>query len=276
MQCNLFERKFVKKKVIFLTLLIAAVPLKTFAHEYWFEPEKFILAPNEKTVVHLFVGDGIVKDREERVYQPEKTPMFQLFSAGKTLDLKTSLTEGATPIHTFSAGRQGTYLLAMERNWSYIKLEPAKFEDYLREDGMDYIIAERAELKEGSKEGSERYSRFIKSLIQVGDKRDTTYKKRLGSRLEIMPLENPYAKKPGDTMQFQILFEGKPLGNRVVFADNRESETQRATTDAAGKVSFKFDKKGLWLVRLVTMQRCAKDCGEADWESFWAALSFGM
>ena len=75
---------------------------------------------------------------------------------------------------------------------------------------------------------------------------------------------------------FQVLFDGKPLANRVVFADNRDAETQRATTDAAGKVTFRFDRKGLWLIRLVTMQRCPRDCGEADWESFWGALSFGM
>ena len=32
---------------------------------------------------------------------------------------------------------------------------------------------------------------------------------------------------------------------------------------------------GLWLVRLVYMQRCPADCGAADWESYWGAFSFG-
>ena len=54
------------------------------------------------------------------------------------VDLKTSLVEGATPIYKFSAA-PGNYLLAMERNWSYIKIESQKFEDYLREDGIEYI-----------------------------------------------------------------------------------------------------------------------------------------
>lgn len=265
-----------KIKLLFAIVFTFLSAANTFAHEYWFEPEKFTLAPNEKTVVHLYVGDGLIKDREERAYQTEKTTMFDVFSIGKTLDLKTSLAEGATPIYNFSAVSAGNYLLGMERNWSYIKLESKKFEDYLREDGMEYIIGEREKLGERQKEGRERYSRFLKSLLQVGGKRDATYKKMLGQKLEITPLENPYSKKVGDRLQFQILFDGRPLANRSVYADNRNSQTQKMTTDRDGKVSVKLDNKGLWLVRLVNMRRCAGDCKDADWESFWAAITFGV
>ncbi|MGI9037107.1 MAG: DUF4198 domain-containing protein [Pyrinomonadaceae bacterium] len=265
-----------KIKILFALFFLFLLSLTAFAHEYWFEPETFFLAPNQKTAVHLYVGDGLIKDREERAFELAKTTEFQLFSVDKMLDLKTSLIEGAIPIYNFSAAKAGNYLLAMERNWSYIKIEPKKFEDYLREDGMEYIIAEREKLGEREKEGRERYSRFIKSLLQVGDKRDATYKKQIGMKLEIMPLENPYSKKIGDSLNFQVLFDGKPLADRTVFADNRASETQKMTTDKNGRVTMKIDNKGLWLVRLVNMRRCRQDCGEADWESFWGALSFGV
>ena len=263
-----------KIKFLSAAVLICWLSAAVFAHEYWFEPEKFILQPNEKTAVHLYVGDGLVKDREERTYQAEKTTAFNLYSAGQTIDLKSSMTEGAMPIYNFSAAKAGNYLLGMERNWSYIKIEPEKFEDYLREDGMEYIIGERAKLGENAKAGRERYSRFIKSLIQVGGRNDKTYKKKIGLKLEIVPLENPYSKKVGDDLNFQVFFDGKPLAERTVFADNRTSQTQKMTTDKNGKVTMKIDKSGLWLVRLVNMRRCAADCGEADWESFWAAFSF--
>jgi uncharacterized GH25 family protein len=265
-----------KLKFLLAFIFAAAFSGNTFAHEYWFEAENFFPAPKEKTVVHLYVGDGIIKDREERAFQLDKTPKFELFSSSKKIDLKSLLTEGATPIYNFSADKTGTYLLAMERNWSYIKLEPQKFEDYLREDGIEYIIAERAKLGESSKEGRERYSRYLKSLLQVGDKRDNTYKKNLGMKLEIIPLENPYSKKVGDQLKFQILFDGKPLSDRTVFADNRGSTTQKMITDKDGKISVKIDRSGMWIVRLVNMQRCKADCGEADWESFWGAITFGI
>lgn len=266
------------KPKITLTLILTAIfSINALAHEYWFEPATFFPARGEKTVVHLYVGDGLTKDREERPFQLAKTEMFQVVSRDNVLNLKTSLKDEALPIYNFSAEKAGNYLLAMERNWSSITLEPEKFEDYLRTDGIEFIIAERAERGEQKKEGRERYSRFIKSLLQVGDKRDDTYKKVLGLKLEITPLENPYAKKVGDALSFQVMFDGKPLANRVVFADNRaNAEPQRMTTDKDGKISVKLDKNGLWLVRLVNMQRCAKDCGEADWESFWGAFSFGV
>lgn len=265
-----------KTKILSATIFAFLFSATAFAHEYWFEPETFFPAPKAKTAVHLYVGDGLIKDKEERPFQLAKTTTFQLFSTSKTLNLKTSLADQALPVYNFSADRAGNYLLAMERNWSYIKLEPAKFEDYLREDGLEYIIAEREKLGESAKEGRERYSRFIKSLLQVGDKRDVTYKKQLNLKLEITPLENPYSKKVGDKLQFQVLFNGKPLVDRTVFADNRDSQTQKMTTDKDGKITMKIDRSGLWLVRLVTMRRCKTDCAEADWESFWGAFSFGM
>ncbi len=163
-----------KTKYLFAVISTLIFSANAFAHEYWFEAETFFPAANEKTAVHLYVGDGLTKDREERVYQPDKTPIFQLFSASKMWDLKPNAVADAMPIYNFSVDKSGNYLLAMERNWSYIKIEPQKFEDYLREDGLDYIIPERAKLGEIAKEGRERYSRYLKSLLQVGDRRDNT------------------------------------------------------------------------------------------------------
>ncbi|HXG83996.1 MAG TPA: DUF4198 domain-containing protein, partial [Pyrinomonadaceae bacterium] len=103
--------------------------------------------------------------------------------------------------------------------------------------------------------------------------------KRLNLKLEIMPLENPYAKKVGEKLKFQVLFDGKPLADRAVFANNRNGEnvtTQKMTTDKTGKITVNLDKSGWWLVRLVNMRKCKQDCGEADWESFWAAFTFGI
>ncbi len=151
-------------KKVYATVLILACSISAFAHEYWLEPDKFFLAPQEKTNVHLFVGEALKSD-EERAFQISKTNSFRLFSARNILDLKRSISDESLPIYNFSADKTGGYLLALGRNWSYIKLEPDEFEDYLREDGMEYIIAERATRGESRKPGRERYSRFIKALL---------------------------------------------------------------------------------------------------------------
>ncbi|CAN5351262.1 DUF4198 domain-containing protein [soil metagenome] len=265
-------------KKLYAIFLILFFSVSAFAHEYWLEPDKFFLALNEKTAVHLYVGEGLKQD-EEKGYQKSKTEMFRLFSGENSLDLINLITDDASPVYEFSAKKSGNYLLALERNWSYIKLGAKEFEDYLREDGMEYIIAEREKSGERQKEGRERYSRFIKSLIQVGDQRDAAFKKKVGLKLEITPLENPYSKKIGDNLKFQVLFNGKPLARRTVFVDYKsdlKTLTQKFITDKKGQISFKLSSDGVWLVRLVFMQRCKINCAEADWESFWGAFSFGV
>ncbi|MBK7802706.1 MAG: hypothetical protein IPJ55_08545 [Chloracidobacterium sp.] len=80
-------------------------------------------------------------------------------------------------------------------------------------------------------------------------------------------------------MQFQVFFGGAPLASKAVFADNRDGDTvstRKMVSDKDGKVEVKVDGKGIWLIRLVYMQRCSKSCGDADWESFWGALTFGV
>lgn len=265
-------------KLIFATIILLSLAIGSFAHEYWFEADNFFIKPKENTPIRLFVGSALKKD-EERTYQAGKTDLFQMFSSDETFDLRSLAEDGRSPIMRFSADYPGTYLLSMQRNWSYIKLDAEKFEEYLKEDGIDFISDERKRLGESEKEGRERYSRYIKTLIQVGNNRTGNARARIGAKLEIVPLENPYSKKTGSTIKFQVFFSGRPLPNRTVFADNRDSETittQKLVTDTSGNFTVKLDRAGIWLIRLVNMQRCEKNCTEADWESFWAALTFGV
>lgn len=253
-------------------------PASAFSHEYWLEPDNFFPAVGQKIDLRMYVGEGLKKE-EERPYQAEKTVLFRQFF-GKISAAAKNNEDNSMPFYSYThGGESGNHMFAVERNWSYITLEPAQFEDYLREDGMEYIIAERANLGEANKSGRERYSRFLKTLLKVGNKLDDTYKMKSGLRLDIVPLENPYSKKVGDSLAFQVKFDGKSLTGRTVFADNREGEDitrVKLVTDQNGKVIVKLDRKGVWLVRLVVMQRCKSDCAEADWESFWGSYSFGV
>lgn len=260
------------------TLVVLFTSATALAHEYWFEAGTFFLRPGEVTAVRLFVGEALQSESEVS-FQASKTNSFQMFTPFGTFDMRTMAEDGRKPVVNFSADKAGTYVLAMERGWSYITLEADKFVAYLKEDGLEEIIAERERLGESAKQGRERYSRFIKTMVQVGANRTGNAKSRHGGRLEIVALDNPYAKKVGDTIQFQVYFGGVPLGSKTIFADNRDGSTissQKLVSDKDGKVTVRLDRKGVWLVRLVHMQRCSRACGEADWESFWGALSFGI
>ena len=265
------------KRIGTFSFFLLSMAMSISAHEYWLEPESFFLEVGKPRPIRMYTGSGL-KVEEERPFQASKTSLLKMFSSDGLFDLVGQARDEEAPILNFSSEKSGTYVLAMDRNWSYITLDAQEFADYLKEDGIEYILDEREKLGESSKDGKERYSRYLKTILNVGNKRDKTYATRAGLKLEIVPLENPYSKKIGDSLNFQILFGGKPLSGRTVLADNREGESisrQQVISDKNGNIAVNLDKKGVWMVRLVYMRRCTKNCEGADWESFWGSLTFG-
>ena len=259
-------------------LVLFVLSFNALSHDYWIEPEGYFVPLNQPVKVRLHLGEGL-KSESERPLQKERTVRFQMISGEETQDLLAAGKEGQTPIAQVVLKRPGNYLIAMERNASTIKLDAKKFKEYLTEEGLDSIIALREKAGESNAEGRERYTRYLKSLLQAGATQDDAYQRQLGHHLEIIPQSNPYKLKMGDTLKVRIEFEGKPLAGVHVFANNRNAQAmsgQRALTSVDGTVSFTLDQPGQWLIRLVHMRRCAGSCQDIDWESFWAAYTFGM
>ncbi len=83
-------------------------------------------------------------------------------------------------------------------------------------------------------------------------------------------------------MHVRILFEGRPLADKLVMALHRQGNGPvakfRARTDAKGIATFRLSAPGQWLIRLVHMRACAdipgSDCEDYDWETDWASLTF--
>lgn len=166
-------------------------------------------------------------------------------------------------------------MITMESNNAYIELEPEKFNEYLKEDGLDYISEERQKLGEQNKNSRELYRRYAKLLVQVTDRTDDTYKKETGMRLEIVPLQNPYELKTGDHLDCKVLYERKPaahalvkvwthIGNRIFL--------QNIYTEDDGTIRFPVSNKGAWMVSSVKMLRSTSD--KAEWQSLWSSLVF--
>lgn len=268
----------IRRLLLVFAVIFAICAAEAEAHDYWLEADKFFAPENSSVTLRMWLGTNLVVE-EERFYQPKRTVSFNLISALNSVDLRDKSADDAIPVAEFAVGKTGTYLVGMERNPVANILDAEKFNDYLREENLTEILRERESRGETGKFGYERYSRFIKTLIQVGNRPDKTFARVLGTKLEIVPLENPYAKKKGDFIKFRILFNNQPLKNSPVSAYNRplsEVFVRRSATDEKGEVRIKLDRSGFWLVRLVVMERCRADCEETDWESYWGSLSFAV
>jgi uncharacterized GH25 family protein len=246
-------------------------------HDYWLQPDAFILPVGKKVDVHLHVGDGF-RSEEERPFQKGPTVRFQLLSGKDARDLTAGARDGAKPVARLTLAKPGNHLFVLERRPQKIKLEAKKFNEYLAEEGLDAVLAQRKRSGQDGREGRERYSRYVKALLQVGDARDDSYRREVGHRLEILPQANPYSLKAGDRLTVKVLFEKKPLAGARLFAHHRAGgkvTTRTATTSRDGAAVVRLHAAGPWLIRLVHMRACSDD-PEVDWESFWGAYTFAL
>jgi uncharacterized GH25 family protein len=248
-----------------------------FSHDYWLQPKKFHLSKGETLVVHLYVGDKLEKEIE-REFQKNMTLKFELITDSSLFNLVDEIKDKSIPVLVKKINFEGLALLSMERDYAYIELKPKEFSEYLKHEGLEDVQKLMEKLPPRKVE-RERYRRFIKSLIMIGDKPvGNVYGKILGQKLEIILLDNPFKTKPGDEITAQVLFDGKPLADKTITAYNLEPESKKineykAKTDKSGRVKFKIENPGLWLIRLVHLLKC-NGCENADWESFWASYSF--
>jgi len=261
------------KRIAFVFLLMFFTAAACFAHEFWIDLERFILKAGERVKISFLVGENFAGE----IWKGSLTS-FYLFSSEGKKDISsffpTEPDEGAT----LTFDKEGTYLLAFNSQNKFIELPPDKFLAYLKEDGLEDIIALRKRRNEMEKNGREVYQRCAKTLIQVGDKKDNVFSINTGLPLEIIPQKNPYKLSSKENLKIKILFQNKPLSDALVKIWHRKngkvSQTEQKT-NANGTISFELEKQGNWMISIVKMTPHTNS-EQADWQSYWASLTFGF
>jgi uncharacterized GH25 family protein len=241
------------------------------AHDFWIEPSAFRVKADERVKLGLRVGDHF---KGEPV--PRANERIVKFVAADAAGEKPVVgREGSDPAGLARFGTAGVTVVGYRSNNAFVELEGPKFEDYLKEKGLESIGKIRAEKGETASKTREAYSRCSMSLIRVGDGPINEGDRALGFTLEIIAETNPYLCKIGDEMRFRVLFEGKPLPNVLLFANSKADPRQpfTARTDEQGRVSFRLEKAGVWMIAGVHMTAAPRGV-DAAWQSYWASLTF--
>jgi len=275
------------KKITLTASLVLGLTLLTVAHEFWLQPQRFFAAIGDVIPVEIMVGEAFQGERSEG----KKNRIIQYVHLAN--GIKEDLAPGITNDHYGAASvtlkTPGTHLITFANTPKFLSMRADSFLLYLKEDGLDNVIAARKQLSqaEGQKRSRELYRRCVKTLIQAGDKPDGTFATNTGMPLEIIPIQNPYMLKPGQTADFQVLFERKPLPMALVRYWNRDAANQlheeQKRSDAQGRVQFAL-RAGRNMVSLVQMVpytgmtqtgMAQPDFPQADWISYWGSLTFG-
>lgn len=259
-----------KISIAFVLLLLTFI---AFGHEFWLEPQKFLLAIGEKINFRVFVGENFTG--EDVDFTKFEVAKFSHYTSKNEETTKGNLTEeNLSDFLKFDT--EGNHLIAFNNSNKYIELEADKFNEYLKDDGLDNVSDFRKKHKLLNKKGTEEYQRCVKTLLQVGDTHDETYKKNTGMKLEIIPEQNPYSSDK--SLTFNVLFENKPVKNAlvVVWQKGIEKPNKREfRSNAEGKITFNFEPKGIWMVSSVKMVPHSNP-KVADWQSYWGSYTFGF
>jgi uncharacterized GH25 family protein len=247
------------------------------AHDFWLVSSRWVAMPGETITVTANVGENTFPVSEsftapERVDQigmgwPEHQVTASRFrKLGESL--ATDITLPQTP---------GTYVVTMTVKGHFLSMPPQAFTDYLREEGLNAVIAERAKLGESEVPSRERYSRQAKMLLHVGEGRNDSASKPTGLVAELVPDSDLTRKAIGDPIGVRLLYRGEPLqGAQITLTASRKTAKESKQSDKEGHATFKLKGEGPFLLSAVVMVRRTGEVGPnaADWESYWCSLTF--
>ena len=265
-----------KQKGLIFLILIAAATFPAFAHDLFLKLDSFFVAVNDRVTIKVLNGSFMSSDGAVRF---ERLADLSLISPSGTRSKpkETDFTmDEKTSYLALQPTESGNHLVGLSTMTREIDLEAKSFNEYLTEDGIPDTLAQRERDKELDKSVRERYSKHVKTLFQVGNTQTNNYKTVLGYPVEIVPRNNPYKLRSGDTFEFLCLKDGKPLANQYVMTGHDDGTNLRIgeniRTDKKGVGRVKLNGPGKWYVKFIQMTKLNDP--KINYESKWATFTF--
>jgi uncharacterized GH25 family protein len=262
------------KTIPIVTLLLCAA-LVAPAHDLFLMPSTFSPAEGTTITLGLHVGHAFPNSNTLGALERFKEPKL-IWKSGST-DVRNLRADGKRIIGDAVVDGTGTVIAAVWQSTNVVEMKPASFTRYLEGSGLTDIVAWREQHGESDKQGKERYSKYVKAIL-VSGKADGFANHPVGYVIEIIPEADPNTLKPGDVLPIQVLFRGKPAAGLQI--ETTSATTEEDAKDAVigktgpdGRLKVPLPNRGYWNIKTIKMERCT-DPSAADWESFWASLTF--
>ena len=251
-------------------LALLALTLPALAHDTWLAPDKFSVAPG--STVTLDMTSGMEFPKLDAGPKPERVEAAKCRLAGETFDLERPI--GAANALQFQANlrQAGVATIFVKLMPRALELKPDEVQHYLDEvDAPAALRKEWNDMKE--KRWRESYTKHAKTFVRVGETpEDRSWAEPIGAALEIVPESDPMTLREGGILPVRVLKDGAPLKNFALSAVGEgDTKGEIRRTDAAGRVSFRINKAGPWMVRGTEIRKST--AGDVDWESDFATLT---
>lgn len=241
-----------------LYLASAFVAAQAFAHDTWLIADQMRVAP--KTSVTLDLTSGMEFPKLDVAPKPENVPNASCRLAERTFEVTEKSTGPNSLQFKAQLADAGIAALWIKLPSRALELKPEQVKMFNEEvNAPDALQKEYDEMPE-PKRWRGTSTKHPKTFVRVGEANgDTSWKEPVGLFLEIIPEKDPTALRVGDDFAVRVLRDGAPFAGFsliAVTAGDKEGETQK--TDAAGRVSFKLNKAGRWLLKGVEARKSSQ------------------
>ncbi len=265
-----------RKQIISLLLIGALTVLPVFAHDLFLKPDSFFAKINQK--ISISVMNGTFQQSEGAVSFARLTDASVVSPSGnRTKQKETDFTKNdTTAFMNLAPTEAGNYIVGLSTVWRENSLKAAEFNEYLVGEGIPDILENRKRDNELEIDGRYRYSKYVKTILQVGNKQTDSYKTVLGYAVEMIPQQNPYKLKKGDSIEILCLQDGKPLVGQTIMtgfeSGGKLAAEKSVRSDDKGMIKIKLDGAGKWYAKFINMVKVNDP--KLNYESKWATLTF--
>jgi len=261
--------------IVFISVLATMIlSLPALAHEYWLQPDTFIL-PNEGLIqAHIKTGQDFRGNNF--AYLPLSVESMQIHLGDKSQP--TSSRFGDYPAISEVALGDGLNILSATTTPTKLTYEkPGKFESFLRNEGLDWVLAEHHKRQLPETGFTEIYSRYTKALVKVGSGKGAD--RKIGHTFEWVLETNPYTNEQNKLVA-QLWWQDKILANhqlRYFIQTGKNLTTDIAITDKNGRANIPYKPGSTYMVNAVYMVTPSKENAtkyKAVWDSRWASVTF--
>lgn len=310
---GLNKKILVKIKHSFLKLHCVSKPIYLIigllllsSHDLYIKMETYFLQPHQEAHLSLYNGTF---EKSENIITRDRMIDASVISRDKRTPITpqqwTDQDSMITQLY-FNTGKAGTYVAGVSTKARNIELTAEKFNNYLSHDGVLDMLEARTKDSLLDQDVVESYQKHVKAIYQVGDVKTDDWSAVFGYPIEFVPKANPYTKYSGEKLAIQLLLDGKPLTNQLVYADciksnhshknkphdhdhadDTESHShtsnsedahthtsgQKLRTNEEGIVTVNLPEEGIYYVRTIFMKRI-NGSKELTHESKWATLTF--
>ena len=266
-----------QKKLFALLVMCASLAVvPASAHDLFLKPDSFFARVNQK--ISISVMNGTFQTSEGAVSFARLTDASVVSPSGvRTNQKETDFTKNETTAFMNLAPKEvGNYVVGLSTMWRENSLKAGEFNEYLVGEGIPDILENRKRDNELEIDGRYRYSKYVKTILQVGKKQTESYKTVLGYAVEMIPQANPYKLKRGDSIEILCLKDGKPLVGQTVLtgyeSGGKLAAEKSVRSDEKGIIKIKLDGAGKWYAKFINMVKI--DDPKLNYESKWATLTF--